>query len=628
MKRKILSLALVIAMLASMLVVVPTTGAAELATVEVTNAVGVAGDTVSVNVVVTTATMSGYQFVFEYDRTRLELVKSGSANGSMPAGNGFNGAVDSADESYSLMNWCGTVKNAQGEAVLDAEGNPIPAAFSSIFWIDTEAVQHDCTAGVAAATLTFKIKEDATPGDAYVSIGYLCGDSLDSKGENVVKNYLPNKIETANGTVNAEGDIAFNPGKITVLPDGYADTTVTDLSDFTVVLWDEDYGEKAWYADEADYAIITGYTGSDATVVIPEAFVGEYLNGDTEIEQVTTPIPVTVIQSTAFKNKAIDSVVIPATVTEVQEAAFVGCSTLTDVYVLGEDTVFATKAIGYSGDARRATTGVVDWRSEATLLTDENGDALTTIYGAAGSTAEAFAASETLGWENLRKVTFGGCTAYTGANTVAPGQMLNDGEVIAAWKNGDTVLAPGAEMTLTADTTLTPIAITAPTLVNGVSLKITEAYEDFAMRFTSTLSVADYNALRALGKVTMGTIITPAAYVERAGALTKEALGTLNTENKYIDVATTGSLKEADGVYTFAGSVRNFKKANRDVDYAAAFYLTVELADGSTFTVYSAYNHNANRNLGDTMTKLADSGTLNGDPRLTWLENHIASFSN
>ena len=47
--KKLLSLALVVAMLASMLVVVPTAGATEaVATVEVTNAVGCVGDTVTV----------------------------------------------------------------------------------------------------------------------------------------------------------------------------------------------------------------------------------------------------------------------------------------------------------------------------------------------------------------------------------------------------------------------------------------------------------------------------------------------------------------------------------------------------------------------------------------------------
>ena len=628
MKRKFLSLALVIAMLASMLVVVPTAGATEIANVEVTNAVGFAGDTVTVDVVVTTETMSGYQFLFEYDRTKLELVKTNGVNGTMPAGNGFAGVVDSADDSYALMNWAGTVKNAAGEAVLDADGNPIPAAFSSIFWNDTNATQHDCLAGVRAATLTFKIKEDATPGDAYVSIGYLCGDSLDSKGENVVENYQPNKIETANGTVNAEGAISFNPGKITVLPEGYIGADEAPVNDFTYLLWDDDFNEEAWEKADADSIAITAYNGAGAeTVVIPSEIEG---------------LPVKRIQLSAFNGTAnatigaaaIQTVVIPASVTLVESAAFVNCSSLTDVYVLNAETVFNDAAVGYNASKVRLSGTTVQWQGKA-VATKDDGTALTTVHAPAGSSAETMATTEygglSVGFDatSVYTVSFAGMTFYTTSETTVPGQMLNDGDVTVAWKNGDTVLAPGAKMTLTADTALESVTIAAPELVNGVSLKITEAYEDFAMRFTTTLSVNDYNALRALGgKITMGTIITPAAYVERAGALTKEALNTLNTANKYIDVPTTGYMTEADGVYTFAGSVRNFKKANRDVDYAAAFYLTVTLADGNTFTVYSAYNHNANRNLGDTMTKLAASGTLNGDPRLTWLEKHMASLSN
>ena len=159
-------------------------------------------------------------------------------------------------------------------------------------------------------------------------------------------------------------------------------------------------------------------------------------------------------------------------------------------------------------------------------------------------------------------------------------------------------------------------------------LKITDDYATSAMRFTANLSVADYNVLRALGgKITMGTIITPAAYVVRAGALTKEALNTLPTQNKYIDVAATGYLTEADGVYTFAGSVRNFLKANVNVEYAAAFYLTVELADGSTFTVYSAYNHNANRSFGNAIVKAAASGAITPTQK-EWIDKQIAALPN
>ena len=72
MKKKILSLVLVVAMLASMLVFAPVSGATEkTATLAFGKVTGAAGDTVTVDLTVTTAALSGIQFLLDYDESKL-----------------------------------------------------------------------------------------------------------------------------------------------------------------------------------------------------------------------------------------------------------------------------------------------------------------------------------------------------------------------------------------------------------------------------------------------------------------------------------------------------------------------------------------------------------------------------
>jgi hypothetical protein len=202
-----------------------------------------------------------------------------------------------------------------------------------------------------------------------------------------------------------------------------------------------------------------------------------------------------------------------------------------------------------------------------------------------------------------------------------------DGKTVIAWKAGDVTYAPGAAMTLTEDVVLEPVTITAPATTVGADIKIAAAEADLAMRFTASLSKADYAALAELGDVTLGMLITPAAYVAKAGSFTKAALDTIGAANgAYVDIAISGYYKETADDYILAGSLKGFSAATlaKNPDFAAVVYATVEMADGTTFTVYGDFNFGANQNVKTVATDALAADLTN--TQKGWLNTLIGKF--
>ena len=95
--------------------------------------------------------------------------------------------------------------------------------------------------------------------------------------------------------------------------------------------------------------------------------------------------------------------------------------------------------------------------------------------------------------------------------------------------------------------------------------------------------------------ISIGTLFAPTAYVQQAGAFTKEALEAAGLADPYLDVqATVGQwypgAAPVDGLYTFAGSVVGIPEAAYSQQLSAVGYVTVTLDDGQTLTVYSLYS--------------------------------------
>ena len=118
--------------------------------------------------------------------------------------------------------------------------------------------------------------------------------------------------------------------------------------------------------------------------------------------------------------------------------------------------------------------------------------------------------------------------------------------------------------------------------LEGASARLAEPS---GLRFQTEISKEYYNSL---SNVKMGTLIAPEAYVEQAGAFTKEALETLTVDGaKYLDVKAGEFYEETDPSYVFAGSIANIKENHRDLRFAGIGYIEYE-KDGKTVVEYSS----------------------------------------
>lgn len=559
MKRKILSLILVVAMLASMAVFTPAASAAESkATLAFGNAAGTAGDVVTVEFTVTTDVLDGIQFMFEYDTARLTYkdITWTSAFGAGSSGDLTNGdnKVFTSVGPYKILFW----------------GKPI----------NTNPTASE---GVVMATLTFTINEDAPLGDAYVKFAPLAEGA-----------YQPNKI---NSDIVA-ADMTFVDGVVTVLPEG---------SPVPVVIPVEDLAIEDGYVYEVDES----WADYPGVLTIP---------ADAGIEG---------IDYFAFNGFAMCGFVIPENVVEVVGGAFNDCNNLAKVYVLNESATLDKQAIGFSGTAGRR-----DYNYDGKMILNDNSEALTTIYGVANSTAETYAATGdgTVAFPFVAAVpeftvTVGDVSYAASATTRAPGVSIAGGKTVIGWTTGDATYAAGAEMTLTGDVVLEPVTITAPVTSTDADFKIAASEADLALRFTSSMSIADYEALVALGTVKLGMLITPAAYVAKAGSFTKEALDGIGATNgAYVDVAVGGYYEKTKTDYIFAGSLKGFSATTlaKNPAFASVLYATVTTAEGDTFTVYGTFNFAANQKVKDVA-----EGILDSNPTYTqkeWLAALVEKF--
>lgn len=603
MKRKLLSLILVAAMLASMLIFVPTASAAEtVVTASLSDSAAVkVGDTVEIDVVLKSdMPLYSYTLGLYYDATKLTLVK----------------IVDNLGKGLVSD----SMKN--GPAYKEVLGNSPYDAFG---WVQTDNTGRDISAGVAVATLVFTANEI---GAAEVSL-------LDLQREDGFRfnEYVTTDKETFNGAT-ALVDATTN---VTVLPEGYSsESTLPEVRYLT-------YNDNdATFEPKEDWSafILTKYESDFDGILVIDAV--------DDIPDDEYPAMPVIIGSQAFNaNTKLKAIVLGEQVIEVRAAAFYKC-TAADYYVLNSECVIGAGALGATGtwntsagwNAGRGNTVSGPY---VTLI----GGKAVTIHGAAGSTAEAYATatypvsgsntatsfqySSDVALPTENKLTFDGNTYFfaSGATTKAPGTALVDGKTVIAWTDGEKTYAPGASITVDKDIDLEPVTITAPQTATDVDFKFAEQEADLAMRFTSSMSIEDYAKLAELGDVKLGMLITPAAYVAKAGSFTKEALDALKATNGgYVDIAIDGYYKKTTTDYIFAGSLKGFsaKTLAKNPDFAAVLYATVTTDAGDVFTVYGDFNFAANQDVKTVAEGLSTSSDLTDDQK-GWLTTLVGKFT-
>lgn len=249
--KKILSLVLVAAMMLSLVVFAPAASAANIYTVEVTDATASAGSTVTLDVVVTGSTIFGFGLAIEYDATRL-------ANPVMTP----NMQLFGAGTAYNEADYqAGFTTNANN--VVDGV---------------------DASEGVVVLTVEFEVLDDAPAGDAYVRVAPFKNDS---------KIYI---CETDVKATGARFDWDVIEGTVTVMPEGLAAGAVTPADD----MWDFEEGIIYGCLDEnlaGDIAIPSQINGEDVIEISAAAF-----DGFDAITSILVPATVEYIAAGAFYN--------------------------------------------------------------------------------------------------------------------------------------------------------------------------------------------------------------------------------------------------------------------------------------------------------------------------------------
>ncbi len=147
----------------------------------------------------------------------------------------------------------------------------------------------------------------------------------------------------------------------------------------------------------------------------------------------------------------------------------------------------------------------------------------------------------------------------------------------------------------------------APKMEDGAAVRLVANSQ--GIRFTSAISEATLTFIDSIKDagtaVTVGTVIAPVDYVNKATAFTMEELDKITvTGTKYVNVVATDDGKEVkDGVVTFNAALVNLKGYNHTRVFAARSYVQFTV-DGETVILYSDYSEANNAR---SMSAVADA---------------------
>ena len=183
----------------------------------------------------------------------------------------------------------------------------------------------------------------------------------------------------------------------------------------------------------------------------------------------------------------------------------------------------------------------------------------------------------------------------------------NSGTFIGWIYNGGLYKA-GAEFTISSNVTFTAAYINFA-MLNGASIR---TQEPAGIRFITEINKDEYNALKELGAIQMGTLIIPTDTLGNK-TLDLNTVDVMNlTSNGFLTATGRGILGTTakDDCEYFSGAIVNLDKGNYTRYFSARSYITITYADDSATTLYSDYSaENNSRSLYDLSNTFVATNT-------------------
>ena len=274
----------------------------------------------------------------------------------------------------------------------------------------------------------------------------------------------------------------------------------------------------------------------------------------------------------------------------------------------------------------------VDFEHEAKAYTDtkqllqsamsENYRQVTLLVGEREITEEVYGTSYTLP------------KSVDGDATLFAWHLLDaEGEVTERCAPGDTVELSAKE------TTFRALLLSSPVTNYGVSVRAM-GNDGFGMRFTSTVNKSEMKAIideYGGENIQLSILITPKAYVDRAGGFTREKLRSYVVANgedasrAYIEIRSSGFYSVGEDVCTIAGTIYNFSSITikKNPAFAAIGCIDVDTDGDGTYdkTVYGAHTASTCRSPKKVLEGIRYMGTSLTNTQEKWVEDFLKNYA-
>ncbi|MBE6567052.1 MAG: hypothetical protein E7657_00150 [Ruminococcaceae bacterium] len=220
-----------------------------------------------------------------------------------------------------------------------------------------------------------------------------------------------------------------------------------------------------------------------------------------------------------------------------------------------------------------------------------------------------------------------------GTNLFAWHKLDAEGNKIASYE-------PGAVVQLTeSETTFRALVLSAPETVYGVSIKVMPE-DGFGMRFTSTVDKSEMKAIideYGGENIQLSILITPKAYVDRAGGFTREKLrnyvvsNSESSANAYIEIQSYGFYKVDEDVCTIAGTIYKFSDITiaKNPAFAAIGCIDVDTDGDGTYdkTVYGSFASSTARSPKKTVESVRYMGLEMTNTQKEWVDDFLKNYT-